>query len=187
MKKLFKNKTVLLPLPVYIIATYDENGNANAMNAAWGTQCGYNEVSFSLAKEHKTTKNIITNKAFTLSLATKSTKDIADYLGIESGNKIDKIKKAGLNITKSENINAPIIEEFPLTLECEVLEIQEELGDYRIIGKVINTLADESILNEKGRIDVDKLELITFDSLNNSYRVLGEKVGNAFKDGAIFK
>ena len=187
MRKNFSKKTVLLPLPVYIIGTYDENGKANAMNLAWGVQCGYHEVSLSIAREHKTMKNILLKKAFTISLATKSTKDIADYFGIVSGNKVDKIEKSGVHIVKSENINAPIIEEFPLTLECKVVDIQEELGDYRVVAEIINTLADESVLNEKGEIDVDKLELITFDSITNSYRILGEKVGQAFKDGAKIK
>ena len=104
-----------------------------------------------------------------------------------SGNKVDKIEKSGVHIVKSENIDAPIIEEFPLTLECKVIDIQEELGDYRVVAEIVNTLADESVLNEKGEIDVDKLELITFDSLTNSYRILGEKVGQAFKDGAKVK
>ena len=187
MRKTFSKKAVLLPLPVYIIGTYDEDGKANAMNLAWGTQCGYHEVSLSIAKEHKTMKNILLKKEFTISLATKSTKDIADYFGIVSGNKVDKIEKSGVHIVKSENIDAPIIEEFPLTLECKVIDIQEELGDYRVVAEIINTLADESVLNEKGEIDVDKLELITFDSITNSYRILGERVGQAFKDGAKIK
>jgi|GEM_PF-234367 len=109
------------------------------------------------------------------------------YLSSESINKVDKIEKSGVHIVKSENIDAPIIEEFPLTLECKVIDIQEELGDYRVVAEIVNTLADESVLNEKGEIDVDKLELITFDSLTNSYRILGEKVGQAFKDGAKIK
>ncbi|WP_338971573.1 flavin reductase family protein [Fusobacterium vincentii] len=184
MRKNFNKKTVLLPLPVYIIGTYDENGKANAMNLAWGVQCGYHEV---IAREHKTMENILLKKVFTISLATKSTKDIADYFGIVSGNKVNKIEKSGVHIVKSENIDAPIIEEFPLTLECKVIDIQEELGDYRVVAEIINTLADESVLNEKGEIDVEKLELITFDSITNSYRILGEKVGQAFKDGAKIK
>ena len=187
MRKNFSKKTVLLPLPVYIIGTYDENGKANAMNLAWGVQCGYHEVSLSIAREHKTMKNILLKKAFTISLATKATKDIADYFGIVSGNKVDKIEKSGVHIVKSENIDAPIIEEFPLTLECKVIDIQEELGDYRVVAEIINTLADERVLNKKGEIDVDKLELITFDSLTNSYRILGEKVGQAFKDNRLFR
>ncbi|WP_336160269.1 flavin reductase family protein [Fusobacterium polymorphum] len=187
MRKNFSKKTVLLPLPVYIIGTYDENGKANAMNLAWGVQCGYHEVSLSIAREHKTMENILLKKAFTISLATKSTKDIADYFGIVSGNKVDKIEKSGVHIVKSKNIDAPIIEEFPLTLECKVIDIQEELGDYRVVAEIINTLADERVLNEKGEIDVDKLELITFDSITNSYHILGEKVGQAFKDGAKIK
>ena len=152
MRKNFSKKTVLLPLPVYIIGTYDENGKANAMNLAWGVQCGYHEVSLSIAREHKTMKNILLKKEFTISLATKSTKDIADYFGIVSGNKVDKIEKSGVHIVKSENIDAPIIEEFPLTLECKVIDIQEELGDYRVIAEIINTLVDEAVLNEKGQI-----------------------------------
>ena len=162
MRKIFSKKAVLLPLPVYIIGTYDENGKANAMNLAWGVQCGYHEVSLSIAREHKTTENILLKKAFTISLATKSTKDIADYFGIVSGNKVDKI-------------------------EGKVIDIQEEFGDYRVVAEIVNTLADKSVLNEKGEIDVDKLELITFDSITNSYRILGEKVGQAFKDGTKIK
>ena len=187
MKKSFSKKTVLLPLPVYIIVTYDKEEKANAMNLAWGTQCGYHEVSFSIAKEHKTTENILLKKAFTISLATKPLKDIADYFGIATGNKEDKIAKSGVHVIKSENVDAPIIEEFPLTLECKVINIQEELGDYRIVAEIVNTLIDESVLNEKGQLDVDKLELITFDSVTNSYRTLGEVVGQAFKDGAKIK
>ena len=164
MRKNFSKKTVLLPLPVYIIGTYDENGKANAMNLAWGVQCGYHEVSLSIAREHKTTENILLKKAFTISLATKATKDIADYFGIVSGNKVDKIEKSGVHIVKSENIDAPIIKEFPLTLECKVIDIQEELGDYRVVAEIINTLADERVLNEKGEIDVDKLDYLTRDN-----------------------
>ena len=100
MRKTFSKKAALLPLPVYIIGTYDEAGKANAMNLAWGTQCGYHEVSLSIAKEHKTMKNILLKKEFTISLATKATKDIADYFGIESGNKVDKIEKSGVHIVK---------------------------------------------------------------------------------------
>lgn len=187
MKKSFSKKTVLLPLPVYIIGTYDEEGKANAMNLAWGVQCGYHEVSFSIAKEHKTTKNILLKKAFTISLATKSLKDISDYFGIVSGNREDKIEKSGVHIVKSENVDAPVIEEYPLTLECKVIDVQEELGDYRIVAEIVNTLIDESVLDEKGQLDVDKLKLITFDSVTNSYRILGEVVGQVFKDGAKIK
>lgn len=187
MKKSFSKKTVLLPLPVYIIGTYDEEGKANAMNLGWGAQCGYHEVSFSIAKEHKTTKNILLKKAFTISLATKSLKDISDYFGIVSGNREDKIEKSGVHIVKSENVDAPVIEEYPLTLECKVIDVQEELGGYRIVAEIVNTLIDESVLDEKGQLDVDKLKLITFDSVTNSYRILGEVVGQVFKDGAKIK
>lgn len=187
MKKSLSKKIVILPLPVYIIATYDEHGVANAMNVAWGMQSDYFGITFILDKNHKTTSNIEKKGAFTVSLATRKTEIIADYFGIESGNKVDKIKKSGVTAVRSKNVDAPVIEEFPLTLECKVKSITEENGDIRVVGEIVNTLIEEEYLDEEGKVDVDKLEFITFDSVTNSYRLLGEKVGSAFKDGLKLK
>ena len=187
MKKSFNKKAAILPLPVYIIATYDKEGTPNAMNAAWGTQWGYNEIFFILDSEHKTTENIKLNKAFTVSFGTRNTADIADFFGVVSGKDVDKISKAGVTVVKSNHVNAPVIEQFPLTLECRVVSITDEDGDSRVVGEVLNMLVDEEFLDEKGKINVDKLELISFDSVTNSYRIIGEKVGNAFKDGLKLK
>ncbi len=181
MRKDFGKKLSFIPLPVLIIGTYDEAGNANAMNAAWGVQSDYEQVSIILS-EHKTTANLEKTKAFTVSFATADTVKISDYFGVVSGNKEDKIKKSGVKIVKSNYVNAPIILDYPLTLECEVISYENEL----LVGKVINVSADETILTN-GKIDVEKLNPICFDSITNSYRVLGEVVGKAFKDGLELK
>ena len=172
---------VFLPQPVLIIATYDENGKPNAMNAAWGGQTDFDMISIALSK-HKTTDNILLNKAFTISFATKKLEVISDYFGVVSAEKEDKIKKSGLTIEKSEFVNAPIILEYPLTLECEFVSYENEV----LVGRVLNVNVDNDYINENGKIDVSKLELITYDSINGVYRELGGVVGVEFKDGLKF-
>lgn len=186
-RKNFDDKIIVTPLPVFIIATYDANNIPNAMTASWGGQIGYHEVDFHVAA-HKTTENLELNKAFTLSFADKKNVAIADYFGMESGWNVNKIEKAGVHTYKSNFVNAPVIEEFPLTLECVVTDMQKEPnGDIRVIGKVLNMSADESILDENGNIDVGKLEPISYDQSKRIYRILGEKVGNTFQDGLQIK
>lgn len=178
MRKDLGDKMQFMPLPVLMLATYDQDGKANVMNAAWGGVYDYNQVYVSLSK-HKTTDNLELKKAFTLSFATKKTEKISDYFGVVSGNKEDKIEKSGVHVTPSKYVDAPIIEEYPLTLECTV----ESFEDGILIGNVVNVSIDEDYLDENGKIDVDKMEIIAFDMVNNTYRVLGENVGKAFKDG----
>lgn len=182
MRKDLGNKMNFLPLPVLMIGTYDENGNANVMNAAWGGIYDYGKIYISLSK-HKTTENLKIKNAFTVSFATKDTEVISDYFGVVSGNDEDKIAKSGVHVVKSNFVDAPIIEEYPLTLECTVESFEN--GD--LIGKIVNCSIDERYLDENGNIDVDKMEIITFDMTSNTYRVLGGVVGNAFKDGRNLK
>ncbi|MBO7703536.1 MAG: flavin reductase family protein [Solobacterium sp.] len=181
MRKDFGLKTIITPLPVLILATYDENGVPNAMNAAWGGQYDTNEIFVSLAK-HKTTDNLILKKAFTDSFATADTVKESDYFGIESGRKINKIEKAGFHAVKSAYVDAPIITEYPLTLECRVKELQDDKTGYILIGEVVNLSADESILTD-GEVDLSKLRPIMFDSASNKYRVIGEVIADAFAAG----
>ena len=183
MKKNLGNKTVLAPLPVLIVATYDEQGTPNAMNVAWGGQCGYHHVALNLSLNHKTTENLKHTKAFTLSIATVDTLVISDYFGLVSGRKENKIEKAGVHVTRSEFVDAPVIDEYPLTLECKVIEMREALGEMHVVGEVVNMQADESILDEQGKVDLGKLRSISYDSASHSYRVLGDIVGKAFKNG----
>lgn len=185
MRKDFGAKTWFYPLPVLIIASYDEKGNANAMNAAWGGIYDSNRVVLSLSSDHKTTKNIRARKAFTVSFGDAAHVAACDYVGLVSGNDVpDKLEKAGFTTEKSRFVDAPVIRELPMALECRLIKIND---DGNIIGEIVNVSADESVLDEDGLIDAAKLRPISFDPARNYYLVLGEKVGNAFRDGYALK
>ena len=183
-RKNFADKAVITPLPAIMIATWDENENPDVMMAAWGGQCGPKHITFELSA-HKTTENIRLKKAFTISFATKGDIAQSDYFGIVSANDVpDKVKKAGFTITKSPNVDAPIINEYKLTLECKCITFEEDgNGGARVVGEIVNMSADESILDEQGNIDLEKLQPVIFDSAKNQYRVVGEKVGDAWSSG----
>lgn len=178
----FGAKPLMYPMPVLIIGTYDENGVPNAMNAAWGIITDFQEISISLS-EHKTTENLAVTGAFTVSIATEDAVIPCDYVGVESASRVpDKFEKAGFHATKSAFVNAPLIDELPMALECRVKSFEEGI----LVGEIVNANADESILTD-GQIDPKKLKPITYDPVNNTYLGLGEKVGNAFKDGLQLK
>lgn len=184
-RKNFGAKPILYPQPVFIIASYDENGKPDAMNAAWGGISGGNEISMCLSAGHKTTKNILAQKAFTVSMATADTMVACDYVGIVSGNgEAEKMEKADFHTVKSEFVDAPLIEELPMAVECKFVSYDHNSG--RLVGEIVNVCADESVLTD-GNIDPMKLRPITYDGMNRAYYVLGEKVGNAFKDGTALK
>ncbi len=186
MKKNISKSLIMAPMPVLIIGTYDENNVPNAMNAAWGMQCDGDAIMISLGK-HKTTENLKIKNAFTVAFATKETLIESDYFGIETGAKVNKIERAGFHAVKSQYVDAPVFEEYPVTLECEVLELQDDEGDYILVGRVKNVIADEQVLNEKGNVDLSKLNLITYDSAGHVYREIGRVVGHAFHDGLAIK
>lgn len=186
MRKNFGAKPYTYPQPVLIIATYDGNGTADAMNAAWGGISDDTQISMCLSAGHKTVKNILARKAFTVSMADAAHVTACDYVGIVSANDVpDKMAKAGFHTSKAEFVDAPVIEELPMALECRLVSYDEE--SCRLVGEIVNVSADERILGENGKIDPVKLEPITFDPVNNAYMKLGEKVGNAFKDGMALK
>ncbi len=186
MRKSFGAKPILYPQPVFILAAYDENGIPNAMNAAWGGLSEETEIMICLSAEHKTTENIIKTGAFTVSMADADYVAECDYVGVVSGNdEPDKFKKAGFTEVKSQLVNAPIINELPMCLECRLISYDK--NTCRLFGEIVNVSADERVLNEKGKIDPAKLRPITFDPANNKYIVLGEVVGNAFSDGLKLK
>lgn len=187
-RKNFSDKAVITPLPAIMIATWDENKNPDVMMAAWGGQCGPKHITFELSK-HKTTDNIRLKKAFTVSFATKNDIAQSDYFGIVSANDVpDKVAKAGFTVVPSPNVDAPIVNEYKLTLECKVVTFDEdENGGARVVGEIVNMSADESILDAEGNIDLGKLQPVIFDSSTNSYRVVGEKVGDAWGSGKVFQ
>lgn len=184
MRKNFGAKPYLYPQPVMIIATYDENGNANAMNAAWGGIVGSNEIIIDLGS-HKTTENMIQTKAFTVSVADVEHLVACDYVGIVSANNdSEKMKKSGFTTVKSEFVNAPIINELPLTLECVLTQV---IDGSKFVGEIKNVSIDESVLGDDGELDLNKFIPITYDSVHHGYYRLGEKVGDAFSDGKKLK
>lgn len=186
MRKNFGAKPWTYPQPVFIIATYDEEGNPNAMNAAWGGIDYDDQINLCLSAGHKTVKNLLKTKAFTVSMGTADQLVACDYVGLVSGNNTsDKFAKAVFHAIKSEFVHAPLIEELPMAIECELISYDPETC--HLVGKIINVSADERILDEAGKIDPAKLRPITFDPIHNHYLVIGEKVGNAFKDGAALK
>lgn len=185
MRKNFGAKPFLYPMPVLIIASYDENGIPNAMNAAWGCIADMNRVAIYVAGNHKTMENILKKKAFTVSMADAANVVEADYVGIVSGsNTPDKLEKAGWHTTKSEFVDAPLIDELPMALECKLISFDEE--SELLIGEIVNICADDRILTD-GNIDPIKLNPITYDPVNHGYFTLGKKVGNAFSDGKKLK
>ena len=175
-------KPYIFPMPVLIIGTYDANGVPNAMNAAWGMISDYQEITISMA-EHKTTENLAVTGEFTVSIGTEDFVAACDYVGIESGSKVpDKFAKAGFHATRSEYVNAPLIDELPMALECKVKSYEDEI----LVGEIVNVTVDESVLTN-GKIDLKKLRPIAFDPANNTYVALGEVVGKAFGDGMKLK
>lgn len=185
MRKNFGQKSWLYPMPVLIVAAYDEAGVANAMNAAWGGIFTDEHIGICLSEGHKTTKNILATKAFTVSMATADELTACDYVGIVSGNKeSDKFTKAGFTAERSEFVNAPLIRELPMTLECELVSYDMESN--HLVGRIVNVSADERILTD-GKIDYRKLRPITYDPINHHYIELGDVIGNAFADGKKLK
>lgn len=183
MRKDFGKQTIVTPLPVLIIATYGDDGRPDAMNAAWGGQVDNDMVHVELDNSHLTTDNIKRRKAFTVSFADRKNLVMADYFGLVSGRKEDKIAQTGAHVEKSAHVDAPVITDFPLTLECRLVSVSEEFGGTRVVGEVVNMSADESILDEKGHVDLGKGEFLCYDPAAFAYRVIGERAGAAFKDG----
>lgn len=186
MRKNFGAKPLSYPQPVFIIATYDEDGTPDAMNAAWGGISEMNEISLCLSAGHKTVKNILKRKAFTISMADATHVAACDYVGIVSGNRVsDKFVRAGFHATKSEFVDAPLIDELAVALECRLKDYNPDTCILR--GEIVNVSVDERVLDEDGKVDVDKVAPITFDPFNNEYLKIGGKVGDAFSEGKKLK
>ena len=177
----------IFPMPVLMIATYNEDGSVNVMNAAWGTMQARDTVALSLTESHKTVQNIKARGAFTISIADASHITEADYFGVESGNRIpDKFSHRGLTATKAESVDAPVINEFPICLECKFIEYQSNKYGCGVIGKVVNVTADEKVM-EQGKINMSLVNAIAFDPYTHGYYKVTERVGEAFSDGLKLK
>ena len=186
--KSFGQKPWVLPQPVLIIGTYNNDGTPNAMNAAWGGQWDSKEIMICMGS-HATTENLDRCGEFTVAFATKDTMVAADFVGIVSGkNDPEKMQKTGWTAIKSEHVNTPVFTEFPMTLECRILRKIDETEDgYNLIAEIVNILVDEAYLAEDGKPDVEKMQLISYEPIHHGYLVMGERVGNAFADGKRLK
>ena len=187
MKKQIKTTEAIFPMPVLLISTFNENGSVNVMNAAWGTMLDRDMVALNLTETHKTVKNIKARKGFVVHLADAKHVVEADWFGVVSGNKnLDKFAKSGMTFVKSELVDAPIINELPVAIECEFVEYQNDSTGIGVIGKVVRTSVEEVNLKD-GKVDIDSLEAIAFDPYTHGYYKVGGRVGEAFKDGLKLK
>lgn len=187
MRKNINTTEGIFPMPVLMVASYNDDLSVNVMNAAWGTMLERDQVLLNLSSEHKTVKGIKEKKAFTVSIADAKHVKEADYFGVVSGNDVkDKFAKSGLTSSRAEKVFAPIINEFPICLECELLKVLDDEYNYGIIGKVVNVTVDESVMTDN-KVDISKLNAIAFDPYTHGYYKVSERVGNAFKDGLDLK
>lgn len=184
MRKDLGKQPAIFPMPVLMVAAYDEKGTVQVMNAAWGMICGMDKVALFIDEDHATTKAVRQTKVFTVSLADRDHMDVADYYGIATGNKMpDKFEKSGYHAEKSAHVNAPVITEFPVALECVLAEIVETENIHAVVGTIVNVSADEKVLSENGKIDPVKLNALIFDQFQSGYYVATEKVGQAWNAG----
>ena len=186
--KSFGQKAWMLPQPVLILGTYNADGSANAMNAAWGGQWDAKEIMISMGA-HATTENLARCPEFTVAFATRDTMVAADFVGIVSAkNDPEKMQKTGWKVQRAENVEAPVFTDFPMTLECRILrKIDESEEGYYIVAEIVNVLVNEDFLAEDGKPDVEKMHLIVYDPIHHGYMELGSRVGNAFLDGKKLK
>ena len=185
MKKNLGIIQAVFPMPVLIVAAYDEKSTVQAMNAAWGQICNSDRIALFIDEDHATTQALLKSKAFTVSLADQSHMAVADFLGIASGNKMpDKFARTGYRAVKSENVNAPVIDEFPVVMECELADVVSTESFYCIVGRIVNTAAEEAVLDESGKVVPEKLQVLSFDQFRHGYYAMGEKVWKAWNAGA---
>lgn len=185
MKKELGVHPYLFPMPVLMIATYCDDGTVDVMNMAWGGICAPNMVSLNISEAHKTSENLKKRGAFTLSIADIPHIREADFLGTASGNQMaDKFARTGLTAVKSEKVDAPVVQEFPVTLECRVVADRTEVYGHHVLGEIVGVLADEAVLDADGKVDPGKLNAFVYDAFRNGYYAIGEKLGTAWNIGA---
>lgn len=174
----------MFPMPVGMIATYNEDGTVDVMNMAWGGICSENLVALNLDEDHMTSKNIKRTQAFTLAIPDAAHVVEADYFGIASCNDTpDKFARSGLTAERSTRVDAPVVREFPVTLECRVAEIQHGIEGFRVVGEIVNILAHESVLDGDGNVDPVRMDPIMYDPFQQGYYAIGRKVGQAWDTG----
>ncbi|WP_407421885.1 flavin reductase family protein [Methanobrevibacter sp.] len=179
-------KPYIMPMPVLIISSYDEGEKPCAMLAVWGGISNEKEISITIASQRNTLKGILLRDSFVVSMADVENEVACDFLGITPGKKVkDKFEKSGFHATKSEFVDAPIIDELPFAVECKVKSYDE--ANWRLVGEIVNVSLDERILGDDGKVSFDKFHPLAFDWMNKIYLSIGDKVGNAYRDGRQLK
>ncbi len=191
MKINLKPRAMMYPAPAVVASAYDEEGNADACTLAFATMCSHHPpcvmIAINSTLKRKTLKSILYSKEFCIGFPSIDHVSEVDYLGIESGYDADKISKIGFNHKKAEYVNAPIIEEFKVSLECKVLDINPVGSHTQITGEIVNVQADESVLDGKNKIVFEKLNPLAYDDVTHSYFKMGEKIADGFKTGLKFR
>jgi flavin reductase (DIM6/NTAB) family NADH-FMN oxidoreductase RutF len=185
MKKSFGAKTLVFPTPVWVVGTYDREGRPNAMSAAWGGICCSQPpcLAVSLRKATYTYGNIVARKAFTINVPSEIHVRQADYFGMVSGKNVDKFAAAELTPIRSSIVDAPFIEEFPLVVECRLLHSIEIGLHTQFVGEILDVKAEDSVFDEKGYVDIEKVRPILFEPEINTYHGVGKLLGRAFSMG----
>ena len=184
MKKNLGSIPGLFPMPVVIVSAYDLEGIPNAMTAAWAQITDMDKIALFVDPDHRTMKNIEETKAFTVAIADVEHMAEADFIGIVSGNNMaDKLEKSGFHVTKSEFVNAPVIEELPVSMDCELADIIDTEDVYAMVGKIVNICAEDRVIGEDGKVNPDQIHAQIFDQFRNGYYAVGEKVGQAWNAG----
>ncbi len=187
MKKKINATAPIFPMPVLMVATYNDDGTVNVMNVAWSTIVDRNVIGLNIGEGKKTVENIRKRGAFTVSIADEKHVVEADYFGIESGHNVsDKLGRAGMTATKSELIDAPIINEFPICMECEFVEFQDNEYGIGVIGKIVSTCAEEDVLVD-GKVNPELVQAIAYDSYTHGYFTMGKRIADGFSIGKQLK
>lgn len=181
----------MYPAPAVVASAYDEDGNADACTLAFATMCSHHPPAVMIAinstLKRKTLKSILQSKEFCVGYPSVEHMAEVDYLGIETGYNVDKLAKVNFNHHKAEKVNAPIIDEFKVSVECKVIHIAEVGSHTQITGEIVNVHADEDVLDDKNKIIFEKLDPLVYDDITHSYFKTGEKVSDAFKAGLKFR
>ena len=191
MKVNVKNHTMMYPAPAVVASAYDEEGRADACTLAFATMCSHRPPAVMIAinstLKRKTLKSILYSKEFCLAFPSVEHVGEVDYLGIESGYRQDKLAKIGFSHQKGEKVNAPIINEFSVSLECRVMHIAEVGSHTQITGEIVNVQADEDVVDENGKIIFEKVNPIVWDDITHSYYETGGKIADGFNVGLKFR
>lgn len=190
-KKELKLHALVAPTEIVVVSAYDEKGKAEACTLAFYMVSSHKPpcvtIAINATQRRKTLKSLLAQKAFVLGFPSVQQAKEADYLGVETGYDADKLKNIGYTTSKAKFVNAPVINELLLSLECEVVHTATVGSHTQVTGEVKSIIADEAIIDEKGKVVLEELQPLIYDEEQMRYLDIGEKVADAFKNGIEMK